>query len=151
MSNYELRVVNRNIGIALNNLGKGLPLLMIVLFILTLCLYQIIRIWSYHRKQVKDKVNARKRMNLMVSISTPHASLNDAKNSIHDNYGNGDKDSKTNLLDDEFARMSQTIQTTFAQYKDYNDKMSKFYQDNHNKDAPDTINVSVLNRSNDNY
>jgi hypothetical protein len=151
MSNYELRVVKRNIGIALNNLGKGLPLLLIVLFILSLCLYQIIRIWSYHRMQVKEKVKARKRMNLMVSMSTPHVSLNDAKNSTHDNYGNGDKNNSKTNLDDEFARMSQTIKTTFSQYKDYNEKMSKFYQDTHNKEAPDTINVSVLNRSNDNY
>jgi hypothetical protein len=146
MSQYKVVVVERNIKEALDNLLKGGPLFIAILVIIFICLYNVMKIIIFYMKETKNHEANQKR--LMMRLKGPNLGTNEYKNTKLDEYIDEGKDEK---LDDEYSRMTQTIQKSLSEYKDYNQKLSSFYESTKNTTIPDKIDATILSMENDNY
>lgn len=146
MSPYKIVVVEKVMKDAMDNLLKGGPLFIAILIIVVICVYNIIKIVLFYQRMANEHKSS---LNLhLLKLKGPNLGTNDMKKAEFDNY---EDPTKNVVLDDEYNRMTQTIQKSLSEYKEYNSKLNSFYQATKQVDAPDQIDISVLKKENDEY
>lgn len=54
-------------------------------------------------------------------------------------------------IQDDYSRISSSIEKSVSSYKEYNKKLSDYYKNTFSEEAPDKIDRSILSKHDDNY
>lgn len=127
------------------NFEKLTVIIPIFAFCLLVCAYSIYKLsnifYKYYQlqktKRQEHEKKHQKGMNQLLIVENDNEVYN--------------KDANASDLDDEYNKITQSIQNSFKDYQDYNEKLTSFYKTTRNMPAPDVIDVSVLDRNFDNY
>ena len=144
MSDNIIDTLRTNMNQNMLDFLKALPLIILFSGLAAYAIYKLsiiyIKYYSIQKKTRQFKEEQRK-------VGINQMLLADGDN---EQYGKNDENTQ-NTLDDEYMRITKSIQDSFKSYQDYNQKIKQYYQDNRKTDAPDVIDASVLNPLNDNY
>lgn len=106
--------------------------------------FSLIRTW---RRVVNARIHT---SNRPASNNMPlTSSSNPLVNPLNDNYDDAPTD--TTILPDAYATFTKAIQDSFSGYKQYNEKMTTFYNNVKKSAPPDLMTPDVLLPANDNW
>lgn len=142
-----LKQVNMGISIDKKYVLVFLVLGSLIMGLILYCAYYLAKLASKYftqKKQIREASSP---------INTGEGA-NPLLDPINDNEPPVTKDADQLRLEeqDEYEKISKTIQDTFAQYKTYNEKLDAYYKDvKKEASSPDVIDKSILKPSNDNW
>jgi hypothetical protein len=141
-----LKQVNMGISIDTKYILIFLVLGSLILGLVAYCVYNMAKLINGHSKQKKQIREAASPINT-------GEGANPLLDPINDNELPAIKDAEQLRLEeqDEFEKITKTIQDSFAQYKTYNEKLDAYYKDVKKEASPDVLDQSILKASNDNW